>query len=124
MRLLDLKKIKNSQKFKKANVNTENRTEKTRLTGVDLFRGIAVLAVIILHSDEGISTSPQGWETILEFSGFAVPFFLAASFYLAFTKIYVNKGNFVLKERLVRLLTPYLFWTIFFASGLAVLIFD
>ena len=82
-----------------------------RLTGIDLFRGFAIYAVIILHSDEGMSFRPVGWEKILEYSGFAVPFFLATSFYLAFYKIYSTQGEYNLKSRLSRLLIPYLFWT-------------
>ncbi len=84
-----------------------------RLTGVDLFRGIAVYAVIILHSDEGIPLLPAGWAQILQFSGFAVPFFLATSFYLASAKLYAS-GKFQLSSRLQRLLIPYAFWTIFY----------
>ena len=84
-----------------------------RLTGVDLFRGIAVYAVIILHSDEGIPVLPAGWAQILQFSYFAVPFFLATSFYLASAKLYAS-GKFQLSSRLQRLLIPYAFWTIFY----------
>ncbi|MBE9166069.1 acyltransferase family protein [Pleurocapsales cyanobacterium LEGE 06147] len=84
-----------------------------RLTGVDLFRGIAVYAVIILHSDEGIPVLPAGWAQILEFSCFAVPFFLATSFYLAIAKIYAS-GRFQLNLRLQRLLIPYAFWSVFY----------
>lgn len=84
---------------------------KQRLTGVDLLRVISIFAVIILHSDEGISTVPKGWGQILEFSSFAVPFFLATSFYLSFNKIHATRGTYPLKERLVRLLIPYCSWT-------------
>ncbi|MDJ0732791.1 MAG: acyltransferase [Nostocaceae cyanobacterium] len=84
---------------------------KIRLNGIDLLRCIAILAVIILHADEGISTHPQLWTKILEFSGFAVPFFLATSFYLTFNKIYKTQGQYSLAQRLKRLLIPYLFWT-------------
>lgn len=84
-----------------------------RLTGIDLFRYLAIYAVIILHSDEGVSVHPTGWATILDFSGFAVPFFLGTFFYFAFKKIYAT-GEYYLKLRLTRLLIPYLFWTIIF----------
>lgn len=90
-------------------INIANNS--SRLTGIDLLRGIAIYAVIILHADEGILTDPIGWTQILEFSGFAVPFFLATSFYLAFNKIYATGGQYDLKSRLTRLLLPYLAWT-------------
>jgi surface polysaccharide O-acyltransferase-like enzyme len=86
-----------------------------RLTGVDLFRGIAVYAVIILHSDEGITVLPPGWTPIVQFSYFAVPFFLATSFYLASAKLYAS-GRFQLNLRLQRLLIPYAFWTVFYLA--------
>ncbi|MCG5060320.1 MAG: acyltransferase [Limnoraphis sp. WC205] len=85
--------------------------KKLRLTGVDLFRGFAIYGVILLHSDEGMSFRPPGWERILEYSGFAVPFFLATSFYLGFVKIYSTPGQYNLKSRLTRLMIPYLVWT-------------
>ena len=85
-----------------------------RLNGIDLFRGIAILAVIILHSDEGISNLPLIWQNILYFCGFAVPFFLATSFYLGVKKIYLSQRKYQLKERLFRLLQPYVVWTIIY----------
>jgi hypothetical protein len=104
-----IEKINFNLSFLEMSINIANKS--SRLTGIDLFRGIAIYAVIILHADEGIWISPIGWEKILEFSGFAVPFFLATSFYLAFNKIYATGGQYELKPRLTRLLIPYLFWT-------------
>jgi peptidoglycan/LPS O-acetylase OafA/YrhL len=85
--------------------------QKQRLTGIDTLRGIAIFAVVILHSDEGITNLPSGWSVILQFSSFAVPFFLAASFYFAITKLYDGNGNYSLRPRLVRLLIPYGLWS-------------
>ncbi|MGB7416308.1 MAG: acyltransferase [Thermosynechococcaceae cyanobacterium] len=82
-----------------------------RLTGIDLFRGLAIYAVIVLHSDEPLTINPTGWQTILEFSKFAVPFFLAASFYLAFKKFYSTSKGVSLRDRLSRLLIPYGIWS-------------
>ncbi|AFZ44048.1 hypothetical protein PCC7418_1880 [Halothece sp. PCC 7418] len=87
-----------------------------RWTGIDLFRGFAIFGVIILHADEGIPTHSSSWAKILEFSGFAVPFFLATSFYLAFQKIYQTGREFQIKPRLIRLLLPYLVWTGIYVS--------
>ncbi len=85
-----------------------------KLLGIDLVRCVAIYGVILLHSDEGISTYPQGWSVILEFSSFAVPFFLATSFYLTFNKLYKTGGQYLLKERLARLLVPYFVWTLLY----------
>ncbi|HEY9852609.1 MAG TPA: acyltransferase [Leptolyngbyaceae cyanobacterium] len=86
-------------------------TQKLRLTGIDLFRVFAIYGVILLHSDEGMTNYPVGWKEILQFSSFAVPFFLATSFYLTFNKVYKAGGQYFLKERLARLLVPYFVWT-------------
>lgn len=85
--------------------------KKQRLTGIDLLRGLAIYAVVILHSDEGILVKPMGWAAILQFSSFAVPFFLATSFYLIINKLYVSGSQFPWKTRLTRLLIPYGFWS-------------
>jgi surface polysaccharide O-acyltransferase-like enzyme len=83
----------------------------SRLAGIDLFRGIAVYAVIILHSDEGVLNLPTHWKQIINFAGFAVPFFLATSFYLTINGLYINSSFYSLSSRLIRLLIPYTFWS-------------
>ncbi len=85
-----------------------------RLLGIDLMRGIAAYAVVLLHADEGISQAPFGWSQILELSSFAVPFFLAASFYLATSKLYTATDRYQIKPRISRLLIPYGFWTVIY----------
>lgn len=85
--------------------------KKPRLIGIDLLRGIATYAVTILHSDEGLTVVPPGWGAIIEFSSFAVPFFLATSFYLAIDRLYVSGRQSNLRSRLTRLLIPYGFWS-------------
>jgi surface polysaccharide O-acyltransferase-like enzyme len=82
-----------------------------RLIGIDLFRGLAVFAVVILHTDEGIKVIPTGWSQITDFALFAVPFFLALSFYLAIDKLSASQQPFRLWPRLARLLIPYLLWS-------------
>lgn len=87
------------------------RNPSLRLTGIDLLRGIAVFAVAILHSGNG-DPAPTAWARALEnFSGFAVPFFLATSFYLAASKVYTTAKPYCLQSRLARLLFPYAVWT-------------
>jgi surface polysaccharide O-acyltransferase-like enzyme len=82
-----------------------------RLIGIDLFRGFAILAVAILHTDEGIKVIPPGWSQITDFALFAVPFFLALSFYLAIDKLDASPKPFPLRLRLTRLLIPYSIWS-------------
>jgi peptidoglycan/LPS O-acetylase OafA/YrhL len=83
-----------------------------RLIGIDLFRGLAVLAVAILHVvDGGSIDSIAGWRQITDFALFAVPFFLALSFYLAIEKLYSSPQPYPLRARLMRLLVPYVFWS-------------
>jgi peptidoglycan/LPS O-acetylase OafA/YrhL len=82
-----------------------------RIDGIDLFRGIAAFAVVILHSDEGIKTEPQGWSFFLYFSAFAVPFFLATSFYLLVDKLSNSTQLIKWNDRFSRLLIPYAFWS-------------
>ncbi|MEA5497264.1 acyltransferase [Limnoraphis robusta Tam1] len=84
---------------------------KIRLTGIDFFRGLAIFAVVIVHADEGITVELSLWNQILEFSGFAVPFFVATSFYFGFCKICSTQGQYNLKSRLTRLMIPYFVWT-------------
>ncbi|MGL5082246.1 MAG: acyltransferase family protein [Microcoleaceae cyanobacterium] len=88
--------------------------EKQRLTGIDLFRGLATYGVVILHVDANIRVYPPGWEQIRLLFAFAVPFFLATSFYLATSKLYTSSQPYQLRPRLSRLLIPYLFWTFFY----------
>lgn len=83
-----------------------------RLIGIDLFRGLAVLAVAILHVvDGGSIDSIAGWRQITDFALFAVPFFLALSFHLAIEKLYLSPQPYPLRVRLTRLLVPYVFWS-------------
>jgi peptidoglycan/LPS O-acetylase OafA/YrhL len=82
-----------------------------RIDGIDLFRGIAAFAVVILHSDEVIKVAPQGWLFYLNFSAFAVPFFLATSFYLLVDKLGNSSKSIKWPDRFSRLLIPYVFWS-------------
>lgn len=92
----------------------QNPARPSRLLGLDLLRGAAVIGVILLHADEwnGIEQLPAGWLSWVALSLFAVPFFLAASFYLAVSKfIEQPERPFSLGPRLRRLLIPYVVWS-------------
>lgn len=74
-------------------------------------------AVILLHVDEPIKSSPLGWSWLLEFSKFAVPFFLATAFYFNFQKQYDKLTKpFPIGSRLLRLLIPYCTWTVIYLA--------
>jgi peptidoglycan/LPS O-acetylase OafA/YrhL len=88
--------------------------DQQRLLGIDLFRGLAIYAVILLHIDEGVKVMPPLWSKITDFALFAVPFFLATSFYLATHKLYISQKKYPLRSRLVQLLVPYGVWSVFY----------
>ncbi len=88
--------------------------ESQRLAGIDVFRGLAIYAVIIVHIDEGIKVVPPGWPSITNFASFCVPFFLAAAFYFAINKLYTSQGQYPLRSRLLRLLIPYGIWSVLY----------
>lgn len=81
--------------------------QKPRLIGIDLLRGIAIYAVVILHLDEVILERHPSWTVITQFASFAVPFFLAASFYLSGDRLYVSDRPYNLELRLARVLVSY-----------------
>ncbi|MGK7925004.1 MAG: acyltransferase family protein [Spirulina sp.] len=87
---------------------------KKRLTGLDLARGIAAYAVVVLHSVSVDASNPPGyWAAILlKLSGFAVSFFFATSFYLQINKLYFKGEKTNIKLRFVRLFIPYGFWSL------------
>lgn len=87
---------------------------KARLIGIDLLRCIAIYAVVVLHSDESFVVNSPVWSIILQFCSFAVPFFLATSFYLATDRLYAFGGNYNLTARLQRLLIPYAVWSVIY----------
>ncbi len=93
-----------------ASVKTERSP---RLTGIDILRGVALLGVAIMHS--GSSAPTTGWARELQhFSGFAVPFFLATSFYLASSKFYTTSTPYPFRSRLPRLFIPYTAWVLIY----------
>ncbi|MEO1670286.1 MAG: acyltransferase family protein [Cyanobacteria bacterium J06631_2] len=84
--------------------------QQPRLTGIDLFRGLAIFAVILLHSDEGITVTSGSWSYLLNFAKFAVPFFLATSFWLAVGKS-LQSLKYSFEQRIIKLIRSYLLWS-------------
>jgi peptidoglycan/LPS O-acetylase OafA/YrhL len=97
-----------------------------RLAGVDLFRGFAAYAVVLIHAPgvHGSFAQPKLWVEIAKFCQFAVPFFLATSFYLTISKIYATGTPYPLQSKVTRLLIPYGFWSVVYLiyTGLKYLI--
>ena len=87
---------------------------KNRLLGIDLFKGIAAYAVIMVHSGDetwGIPIKPEAEYFRLLFY-FAVPFFLATSFYLMVNKAKNQISRKFWLSRIERILIPYIIWTV------------
>lgn len=82
-----------------------------RLVGIDVFRALAIYAVIIVHIDEGVEITSPSWAKITNLASFPVPFFLAAAFYLAISKLYNSQAQYPILSRLSRLLIPYVVWS-------------
>jgi peptidoglycan/LPS O-acetylase OafA/YrhL len=86
---------------------------KKRLLGVDLCRGIAAYAVIVVHSgDETWGVPVDPWAGIFRLSFyFAVPFFLAASFFFTVHRRAPKSTPAFWKSRIEKLVIPYLTWS-------------
>lgn len=85
---------------------------KNRYREIDLLRGIAILAMILIHTTYyflGDKTALFIWK----WSQFAVPVFIFCSAYIFFQN--PKKSNFeYLKKRIYRLLKPYYLFLLFF----------
>lgn len=84
-----------------------------RYGGIDLCRGIAAFAVIMVHSGDetwGIPISDRAVDFRYWFY-FAVPFFLATSFYFATRKLPLQLDAVFWRRKLRRIIIPYLTWS-------------
>ena len=88
----------------------------SRLNGIDLCRGLAAFAVILVHSGDETWGLPIS-EAAIRFRYlfyFAVPFFLAASLYFGTRKLpLVIDGEFW-RKKFQRIVIPYLLWSLFY----------
>jgi peptidoglycan/LPS O-acetylase OafA/YrhL len=108
-------------------LKTRNKSEQ-RLLGVDLFRGIAAYAIVLIHSGDQTLGLPisQAALYLRLFFFFTLPFFFATSFFFLLSKPEIDTPDKLWKSRLKHLVIPYLVWTIaylifrlsfFFKSG-------
>jgi surface polysaccharide O-acyltransferase-like enzyme len=104
---------------------------KSRFLGIDLFRGLAAFAVVMIHAggeivySESGTLTPDLWVRILtQACQFAVPFFLATSFYFVVGKLLKSPEKFsgreFLRSRVTRLLLPYVLWSLIYLTFRAV----
>jgi peptidoglycan/LPS O-acetylase OafA/YrhL len=87
-------------------------SNKERFAGVDFFRGLGAYAVVILHANPQASVQSPTWLMLQNLSDFAVPFFLAASFYFTVGKASIRTTPTQWGQRIKRLMLPYLFWSL------------
>lgn len=88
-------------------------SKSTRLAGIDLCRGLAAFAVILVHSGDetwGIPISNQAIQFRYLFY-YAVPFFLAAYFYFSTKKLPLALDGDFWQKKLQRIVVPYLLWS-------------
>ena len=113
--------------MKTKNLNKKNIQNQSKYLGIELLRGLSVLAVVMLHSgDKTWGIVSPGAKILRDWIDFPVPFFLAASFYFATRKLISEKsntrtkGDFIL-DRCQRMLIPLLVWTVIYIISKAVL---
>jgi peptidoglycan/LPS O-acetylase OafA/YrhL len=95
-----------------------------KLLGIELCRGLAAYAVILVHSGDenwGLATDPRAIDFRLHFY-FGVPFFLAVAFYFLTAKPDIAYSASFWRSRLDRLVIPYAIWSAIFLT-LRIIIF-
>ena len=87
---------------------TASTIKAPRNNAIQWFRAIAIIAVIIIH------TCPSGlWlVTCRPFLNYCVPLFIFISGYL--TKVDNNDWGGFFKKRIIRVMIPYIIWTIIY----------
>ncbi|MEL7406861.1 MAG: acyltransferase family protein [Cyanobacteria bacterium J06558_2] len=84
-----------------------------RLAGIDLCRGLAAFAVILVHSGDenwGLAISAEAIRFRYLFY-YAVPFFIAAYFYFSTKKLPLKINRKFWNKKLQRIVIPYLLWS-------------
>jgi len=88
----------------------------TRLNGIDLCRGLAAFAVILVHSGDETWGLPIS-EAAIRFRYlfyFAVPFFLAAFFYFGTKKLPLTIDRHFWQKKFKRIVLPYWLWSLLY----------
>src|ERR671933_803641 len=106
------------------NMSLTNRTIQTRLPELDLLRSLAIIGVIIIHITAPLEMYAHNgafmyylFVVIHLAQRFCVPVFLIISgFFLTYKIDNEQKPTSVLNRRLLRIIPPYLFWSLFFYS--------
>jgi peptidoglycan/LPS O-acetylase OafA/YrhL len=91
-------------------------SETSRAAGIDLCRGLAAFAVILVHSGDetwGVPISDRAIQFRHLFY-FAVPFFLAASFYFSTKKTPLKINRAFWQKKFQRIVVPYLLWSLLY----------
>lgn len=90
---------------------------KERFVEIDLLRGLAMFAMILIHTNAYFLSSSPLVEQLWDWSQFAVPVFLLCSAYLFFVKTPAFTVSYLFK-RFKRLLMPYYIFMIFFFAAI------
>lgn len=88
----------------------------SKLAGIQLCRGLAAFAVILVHSGDetwGIPIAESAVEFRMMFY-FAVPFFIAAYFYFATKRVSSDLGWDFWRKKSKRIVIPYMLWSSLF----------
>lgn len=91
-------------------------SQSTKLRGIELCRGLAAFAVILVHSGDKTWGIPIDNSAVVfrELFYFAVPFFIATYFYFATKKLPEHLSFSFWRRKLKRIAIPYLFWSAVF----------
>lgn len=97
-------------------MSIHEKTKKKKLLGIELCRGLATYAVVLVHSGDetwGLPIRSSAIEFRLHFY-FAVPFFLATAFYFMATKPQASLSLKFWRSKVERILIPYAIWSVLF----------
>ena len=82
---------------------------KTKNENIQFLRGIAILAVVIIHS-----SMPDRLRVVIRpFVNYAVALFIFLSGYL--TNIDISDKKNFMKKRIIKVIVPYIIWSIIFS---------
>ncbi len=90
--------------------------EKARQWSIDLARIISTYGIVVIHAG-GYAPSDNLASQAQDFFRFALPFFLAASFYLLSVSEQESKSPKLIISRCNRLIMPYLVWSLVYLAS-------